>query len=75
MHPNIKQRANVKKRGKPYRCRAAKEFDPGLYKRRGMTEAIFGGAAAAAETADRRPYYRCRKSETQARFGPGPPSS
>ena len=69
MHPNIKQKANAKNRGKPYRRRAAGEFDPDLYKRRGMVEAIFG---AAAETADHRLYCRYRTTETQARFGPAP---
>ena len=67
MHPNIKQRANAKNRGKPYRRKAAGEFDPDLYKRRGMVEAIFG---AAAETTDRRLYCRYRTTETQARIGP-----
>ena len=66
MHPNIKQKANAKNRGKLYRRRAAGEFDPDLYKRRGMVEAIFG----AAETADHRLYCRYRTTETQARFGP-----
>ena len=67
MHPNIKQKANAKNRGKPHRRRAAREFDPDLYRRRGMIEAIFGGGA---ETADRRLYCRYRRPETQARFGP-----
>ena len=67
MHPNIKQKANAKNRGRPSRRRAAREFDPDLYKRRGMVEAIFG---AAAETADHRLYCRYRTTETQARFGP-----
>ena len=66
MHPNIKQKANAKNRGKLYRHRAALEFDPDLYRRRGMIEAIFG----AAETTDHRLYCRYRKPETQARFGP-----
>ncbi len=67
MHPNIKQKANAKNRGNPYRRRAAQEFDPGMYKRRRMADAIFG---AAAEAADRRLYCRYRTTETQARFGP-----
>ena len=66
MHPNIKQGANAKNRGKPYRRRAAGEFDPDLYKRHEMVETTFD----AAETADRRLYCRYRKSETQDRFGP-----
>ena len=66
MHPNIKQKANAKNHGKPYRRRAVQEFNPDLYKRRGTVEAIFG----AAETADHRLYCRYRKPETQARFGP-----
>ena len=61
------QGANAKNRGKPYRRRAAREFDSDLYKRRGMVEAVFG---AAAETADRRLYCRYRKPGTQVRFGP-----
>ena len=66
MHPNIRQKANAKNRGKPYQRRAVREFDPDPYKRRGMIEAIFG----AAETADHRLYCRYRRPETQIRFGP-----
>ena len=56
-------------RGKLYRRRAAGEFDPDRYGRRGTIKAVFGAAAAAAETADHRPYCRYRKPETQARSG------
>ena len=68
MHPDIKQKANAKNRGKPYRRRAAREFDSGRYERRGTIKAVLG----AAEIADHRLYCRYKKPETQARFGPTP---
>ncbi len=43
MRPNIKQReTGGKNRGKRFRRRAAEEFNPDIYRYRGLVEAIFG---------------------------------
>ncbi len=72
MLPNIKQIARQKgPKGKGrkrlrYRSRAAKEFDPAIYRWRGMIEAIFG----AEESDGHNLKTRFRKEENRARWGP-----
>jgi len=72
MHPNIKQIARQKgPKGRGHtrlrcRSRAAKEFNPSIYRWRGMIEAIFG----AEESDGHRLRTRFRKDENRERWGP-----
>ncbi len=71
MKANIKQVARQKGpkgRGRKrlhYRIRAAKEFDPSIYRWRGMIEAIFG----AEESDEHNLRTRFRKEENRERWG------
>ncbi len=72
MKANIKQVARQKSpkgEGRKmlyYRSRAAKEFDPSIYRWRGMIEAIFG----AEESADHNLRTRFRKESNRQKWGP-----
>ena len=73
MKPNIKQRDKLSQWGgrtahrKHYsRIRAAKEYDPSLYRYRGLIEAIFG----AEESGGHRLRTRLRTEESRQRWGP-----
>jgi len=71
MHPNIKQAEKQKgPKGKGhkrlrYRSKAKKEFDPTIYRWRGMIEAIFG----AEESDEHNLRTRFRKEENRERWG------
>lgn len=72
MHPNIEQIARQKgPKGEGhkrlhYRSRAATEFDPSVYRWRGMIEAIFG----AEESDEHNLRTRFRKEENREKWGP-----
>lgn len=70
MIPNIKQRRPASgstrtNRGRPSRRKAAKIYDPQMYKQRSLIEGIFG----AEETKNHRLYCRMRLDENRKRFG------
>ena len=67
MKANIKQRKNAKSLDKPYRKKAAAEFDPEEYGLRGMIEGVYG----AEETRGHRLHCRFRRDDNKLRFGMG----
>ena len=65
-HPNIKQRETKgSNRGKRFRRRAAEEFNPGIYRFRGLVEGIFG----ASEVKMHGIHTRCRLRQTRQVWG------
>ena len=65
MTPQIPQRDGATNADKPHRKKAAKLFDQGTYRYRGLIEGIFG----ATEVAGHRLHCRFRKIGNQRRFG------
>mgnify|MGYP001056352942 CR=1 FL=1 len=65
-HPNIKQReTSGSNRGRRFRRRAAEEFNPQVYRFRGLVEGIFG----ASEVKMHGIHTRCRLRQTRQVWG------